>query len=236
MAFLSAQKAVRCNSVTMLRGGHTDGGVPRAGFRWIHGYRFTLRPNCALSWRRTKWLVLFFACCLGLVGCYFAALGAWLVLPFAGLELVVLAGGFYLSALAGHRREVIEINGSDLRVLRGGRRLEEVARLSRYWTQVSLLRDPRGWYPSRLLLRCHGGRYEVGVKLVEAEREELGVALQGRLGFRQSGTAQAVAEAVSPGLESPLPTGHGVRALTGFSLPRERERATRCARGALPKK
>ena len=75
------------------------------------GCRFTIRPNCALSWRATKYLVLAFACCFGAIGVYFASLGAWLVLPFAGLELVVLAGGFYFSSLAGHAREVIEIEG-----------------------------------------------------------------------------------------------------------------------------
>jgi len=75
------------------------------------GYRFIIRPNCALSWRITKLVLLFFSGCLVVVAAYFAALGAWLVLPFAGLELLVLAAGFYLNALAGHTREVIEIEG-----------------------------------------------------------------------------------------------------------------------------
>jgi uncharacterized membrane protein len=147
------------------------------------GCAFTLRPNCALSWRATKYLVLFFACCLGLAGAYFASLGAWLVLPFAGLEMAVLGAGFYVSALAGHTREVIEIRGAVVSVLRGRRRLVEVARLPRHWTQVSLVRDPRGWYPSRLLLRGQGRQLEVAAKVVEAEREELAAELQGWLGF-----------------------------------------------------
>jgi len=147
------------------------------------GCRFTVRPNCALSWRATKYLVLVFACCFGAVGIYFVSLGAWLVLPFAGLELVVLAGGFYVSALAGHSREVIEIDGPVVKVLRGGRRIEEVAIFPANWTRVVLLQDPRGWYPSRLLLRWHGRGLEIGAKVVEDEREELAVALGDRLGF-----------------------------------------------------
>jgi uncharacterized membrane protein len=147
------------------------------------GCRFTVRPNCALSWRATKYLVLFFACCFGAVGVFFASIGAWLVLPFAGLELVVLAGGFYFSALAGHAREVIEIQGPVLRVMRGRRRLDEVASFPANWTQVLLRRDPTGWYPSRLLLRCHGRRLEIAAMIVEAEREELAAALERSLGF-----------------------------------------------------
>lgn len=150
------------------------------------GCSFTVRPNCAMSWRATKYLVLFFACCFAVVGAYFASIGAWMVLPFAGLELAVLAIGFYFSALAGHRREVIEIEGPVVRVLRGGRQLEEVASFPANWTRISLWRDPSGWYPSRLSLRCHGKRLEVASNVVEAEREELALALENWLGFAPS--------------------------------------------------
>jgi uncharacterized membrane protein len=146
-------------------------------------YRFTLRPNCAMSWRRTKALMLCFAGCLVAVGGYFAARGAWLVLPFAGLELIVLCAGFYLSALAGKTREVVEVDANTLRVLRGGGRLQEVATLSRHWTRVALLRDPRGWHPSQLVLHCHGRSVELRTRLLEAEREELAKALHSVVGI-----------------------------------------------------
>jgi len=166
------------------------------------GCRFTVRPNCALSWRATKYLVLFFACCFGAVGVFFASIGAWLVLPFAGLELVVLAGGFYFSALAGHAREVIEIQGPVLRVMRGRRRLDEVASFPANWTQVLLRRDPRGWYPSRLLLRCHARRLEIAAMIVEAEREELATALERSLGFAYFRHGDDTSDAIQP-LQAP---------------------------------
>jgi len=179
------------------------------------GGRFSVRPNCALSWRMTKYVVLCFACCFSAIGVYFASLGAWLVLPFAGLELVVLAGGFYLSSLAGHSREVIEIQGAVVRVLRGGRRLEQVAVFPANWTQVALQRDPRGWYPSRLLLRCHGRGFEIGANVVEEEREELAVALEDRLGFALFQDAEVATEAMQSSRESPtqrLPAGWSANA------------------------
>lgn len=58
------------------------------------GVRLTVRPNCALGWRTTKWLIAGFGLCLVVVASWFAALGAWLVVPFAGIELLVLAAGF----------------------------------------------------------------------------------------------------------------------------------------------
>jgi uncharacterized membrane protein len=144
--------------------------------------RYTLRPNRSLDWRTTKGLFLGFALCMGLFSAYWVAQGAWLVLPFFGLELLVLGLGLYLSALACGRREVIEIDGAELRVLRGGRHLEHTERLPRYWTRVVLSTDPAGWYASRLWLVAHGRRVRMGAALVEAERLALAAELTRQLG------------------------------------------------------
>jgi uncharacterized membrane protein len=56
---------------------------------------------------------------------------------------------------------------------RGRKRLEEEHRFQRAWARILLLRDPSGWYPSRLLLRSHGRSIEIGPWLVEDERLEL---------------------------------------------------------------
>jgi uncharacterized membrane protein len=148
------------------------------------GCRFVIRPNCALSWRSTKYVIGLFATCLAAIGTWLAMLGAWLVLPFAGLELVALAAGLYFGALAGHTWETVEIEGPVLRVRRGGRRLVEVGSFPANWTKVVLRRDPNGWYPSRLVLQYRGKGLEVGASLVESEREELASGLRDLLDFR----------------------------------------------------
>jgi len=197
------------------------------------GYRFVVRPNCALSWRTTKLVLLFFMACFVALGIYFAALGAWLVLPFAGIELGALVIGFYMSALAGHTREVIEIEGPLLRVSRGGRRLEAVASLPANWTRVELRRDPRGWYPSRLLLRCHGGGLEVGSRLVEAEREELAVALDDSVGFGRSRVAPSVLDTGSAGsAQDWIRRAAGSDPVSDTSLGSDGARVAGCASGA----
>ena len=205
------------------------------------GYRFELRPNCAMSWRTTKYLIGFFAACLAAVAGYFAALGAWLVLPFAGLELAVLGAGFYLSALAGHTREVIEIDGPVLRVLRGGRRLEEVSSLPANWTRVTLRRDPRGWYPSRLVLSCHGRGLEVASKLVETERAKLAASLRDILDFRLPSARGEETSFVPVAPARPAQSGQGSRAdaeahaMKGASIASDRATAAGCARGVVTK-
>jgi uncharacterized membrane protein len=208
------------------------------------GYRFVLRGNCALSWRKTKFLIGFFAVCLGAVALYFASLGAWIVLPFAGLEFVVLAAGFYLSALAGHVREVIEIAGPVLRVRRGGRRLDEAASFPANWTRVVVSSDPRGWYPSRLLLRCQGKGIEIGARLVEAEREELAASLRDILDFKLVSVdppdRERASERSGSAGQAP-PRGHPIidadrHAAATESRDPKGARAAGCARGALTEK
>jgi uncharacterized membrane protein len=148
---------------------------------------FTVSPNCSLGWTWMKRLFLFFGACLAAVAAWFASLGAWLVLPFAGLELLVLGIGIYANARWSATREVISLEGNRLRVLRGRRKPKEIACLPRHWARVHLRKDPRGWYPSRLLLECHGRSVEIGGSLVEQERTQLAEDLSARLSFHAGG-------------------------------------------------
>lgn len=143
--------------------------------------RYVVRPHRSLSWGGTKWLFFGFAVLMGAFATYFVLLGAWMVLPFFGLELAALGLGLYLSSLSGSHREVIEISGQELRVARGRRGPEQVLTLPRYWSRVVLSTDPRGWYSSRLMLIAHGQRVEIGAGLVNEQRRQLAAELAGHL-------------------------------------------------------
>ncbi len=143
----------------------------------------TISPNCALGWSRMKYLFLFFFACTSLVAGFFALQGAWLVLPFAGLEMAVLAMGIYAGARWSATREVLYLDANEVVLLRGRAQLNEVARLPRYWTRISLLSEKGSWYPSRLFLACHGRQVEIAASLVEHERIELAAVLRERMSF-----------------------------------------------------
>lgn len=152
---------------------------------------FALCPNCALGWGGLKCLFLFFAVCLGAVVGWFAYQGAWLVLPFAGLELAVLGAGVYLNARWSATREVVVIENHDVRLFRGRSTLREMACIPRYWSRISLVSDPKGHFPSRLQLQCHGRSLTIGGFLVEAERVQLAADLHSLLSFTTSGITRA---------------------------------------------
>jgi len=144
---------------------------------------FTVRPNCSLGWKKLRYLFAFFLLCSLIIATYFALLGAWMVLPFAGIEMLVLAGGIYSHARWSATHEVLYLNGNELILLRGCGRLHEVERMPRYWTRVILSSSKQSWHPCRLFLACHGRRVEIASCLVEQEREKLAGDLLGQMRF-----------------------------------------------------
>ena len=140
-------------------------------------YRFVLRPNRSLSWRGA--IIFFFSLCVvsGTVAGGMAFLGFWMVLPFAGLEMLALGTALYVVARRCYEREVISIAADSIRIERGIHYPRRYWVLGRMWAQVVLERCPSAWYPSRLLIRSHGRTVEVGRFLNEEERQRLAVEL-----------------------------------------------------------
>ncbi|MFO1353035.1 MAG: DUF2244 domain-containing protein [Gammaproteobacteria bacterium] len=144
-------------------------------------YRFVLRPNQSLSWGETRWVIGGFGMVLAAIGIWFSAQGFWLVLPFAGLELLIVWGALYAVARRCHEREVISISVDLICIEKGWRQPERQWILTRLWARVVLERCPKQWYPSRLLIRSHGRAVEVGRFLNEDERQHLAIELSRRL-------------------------------------------------------
>ena len=139
---------------------------------------FTLRRNCSLSWKQMRAVLGVLLVCLAAVTTYFVAKGAWLVIPFTGLEALVLILGVYLSSRSGSTREIVTVGERSITVAVGRRSTKNIATFSRGWAQVVLRKDPRGWYPSRLFIGSHGVFSEIGKALVERERLELATDLE----------------------------------------------------------
>ena len=141
---------------------------------WSEGRcRFVIRPNRSLTWRQQK---LFFALMVAVtmtIAGSFAWLGYWPVLPFAGLELAVLALALWLCATTGAVREVVSVAADRLVVDRGRRRLRRVWEAHTAWAQVRLLQPRIAWYPTRLVIRSHGEEVQLGGFLNEEERQYL---------------------------------------------------------------
>jgi uncharacterized membrane protein len=143
---------------------------------------FVIQPNRSMSWRALITAYGVVASTTMIVGaaCYVA--GMPLVLPFSGLEVMVLGIALYLNAWCGGVKEVITISDSALAVEQGRTAPETRHEFQRPWAKVILERPGNSWYPSRLLIRSHGRQVEVGRFLNEQERQ--GLAQQLRMTLR----------------------------------------------------
>ncbi len=144
-------------------------------FREEHGgFSLTLRRNCSISPSGLACVFLALAVVVLLIGTGFAIAGAWLILPFAGLEVLLLGGAFMLQARHATDYERIALESGRLRVeVAQGRRFE------RHELDARRVRvEVQG---ARLLVRNTLEVLELGRHLDEASRKLFGAELKRRL-------------------------------------------------------
>ena len=145
----------------------------------IAGFSLTLKRNCSIS--PAGLAGAFSALALGVlaIGMGFALAGAWLVLPFAGLEALLLGAAFVAYARHAADYERIELAGGRLTV-----EVAEARRKGRYEVPahratVRLEKNPG--YGARVLLNARGEELEIGRHLDAEARVELAAELTKRL-------------------------------------------------------
>jgi uncharacterized membrane protein len=110
----------------------------------------------------------------------FAYFGAWLVLPFAGVEMAVLWVAFHHVRRHAGDFESLAIKGDRVLVERWDRGKVSRIELNRYWAQVVLHRGAMPGH-SVLALRSHGREVEFGRHLTEEQRYALARTLKQQL-------------------------------------------------------
>ena len=145
-----------------------------------NSFRVTFKPNSALSAASKQKIVVLLTIIPCLVGFGFALIGAWLILPFVGLEIVAVAYAFYYINSHESDYESITIEGDNLVVQRCvGQQLSQDV-VNPYWVKVLRHELPNG--ELHLYLQSHGKEIEVGRYLTRKQRELLAKQLQERTG------------------------------------------------------
>lgn len=137
------------------------------------GHTFIAKPNNSLSPKGSVYLLLSIASVSLVIAISFALMGAWLVLPFAGLELLALAYAFNYVYLHSNDFESITINGEEIVVEKSVDKHVTQAVFQRYWANVGL----RSFDESRisagkigLFISSHGREVEFGRHLINDEQ------------------------------------------------------------------
>lgn len=143
---------------------------------------FEISPNLSLTPRGAA--IFFVAVLLStiLVSGSAAWLGYWPVLPFAGLELLILAFALYSVQRRGRYKEVLHIGDEKIVVEKGENNVQERLEFVRHWTRVEIRPGNRTSGVSRLLLSGQGLSCEIGECLTQSERVGLAHRLEKFIG------------------------------------------------------
>ena len=98
--------------------------------------KIVARPNNSLSPENSLKLMVVLAIIAFVVALGFTHIGAWLVLPFAGLELAAFAYAFYYIYRHSSDYESIAIEDDKIIVEKRNFKETSITEFQRYWTQV----------------------------------------------------------------------------------------------------
>jgi uncharacterized membrane protein len=131
---------------------------------------------CVLSRRndslgpRWRWRIFASLCGVSLgLAIGFAALGAWLVLPYSALEVAVLYAAFLWIERHASDWERVSVCGDRVIVERESAGVQTRCELNRYWTRVEV-EAVGASRASRLALRFEGRSVAIGAELSAADR------------------------------------------------------------------
>ncbi len=151
-------------------------------YQWQYQVRdeshlWTLRRNCMLSPRQLAvWFVSISTVSLG-IAASFAAFGAWLIVPFAVLEVSVLGIAFFCYARHAADYERIEVGPGRLRVEAGHGARVRVEEVSPPWVRV----DYRERLGGPIVLVAGRQKFAVGRYVPDHRKGALADELRGAL-------------------------------------------------------
>ena len=149
--------------------------------------RIVVQPNRSLSWRGNVMLAASLALlCMGIATVY-AIFGFWMVIPFAGAEVIFVSACLYWTVRRLSRQEVITVGEDTIRLEWGYRQPEQAVDLPRHWSRLQFRRDESPFDVGHLSLGAHGKHYTLGGDLGRDEKwalyTELKQALAGSPDF-----------------------------------------------------
>jgi len=146
--------------------------------------RFIVKANQSMSWRANMYLAASLGfICMG-IAIALATFGLWMVIPFAGAEVVLIVVCLYLTLKRLSRKEVITLNNDAIRLEWGYNQPDLTVNLPRQFSRLSYQCSESLFEVGDLSVSAHGKRYALGSSLNREEKKalytELKVALSQR--------------------------------------------------------
>jgi uncharacterized membrane protein len=138
----------------------------------------TLSPNRSATWQHSKIVIFVMVAVVMIIALAWSFMGAWLVLPFAGIELGLFALLMYKVSKFTYSKQVICIGAQKVTIEWGGQRVEQRYEFHRDNLYVNYWEADEGWHLPRISLSQHQQRLEIGTFLNLNDRERLKTQLE----------------------------------------------------------
>lgn len=132
----------------------------------------TLSPNRSANWLQTKILLGFMGCFVLIIALGWLAVGVWLILPFAGLEMGLLAFLMYRGSYATYQKQIITIEQHLLIFEAGVYYPMRVVTFSRYEVEVRIIEPKLPLDNTVMSLRDDKIKVEFGQFLNQQDRQQ----------------------------------------------------------------
>lgn len=136
------------------------------------------KPNCSASWRSNKLVLLALSVPSLGAAIGFALLGAWPILPFAGLELLALGSALYYVNWKLQYRHVITLSEDSVCIDKGFYAPRQSWKFPRQGTGLAITPEQHPWEGPELALHRTGEAVSVGDFLNRDDALELAALLR----------------------------------------------------------
>ncbi len=135
--------------------------------------RIVITANRSMSWETNKKILAFMFLVNMVIALSWTAMGAWMVLPFAGLEILLVGIGMYYVSWKLSFKEILLFEAESLIVQKG----VYYPKQEWHWgvTQTTLIKRPSKYRLSAptLFLEHQNHRIEIGEALNRSEKKQL---------------------------------------------------------------
>lgn len=158
------------------------------------GFRVVIRPNSSMTPRSMAVVVICLAVLAVTISLSFFTLGYWLILPFAGLEIVAVATAMAVTVRGTVDYEMITVKDQKVTITQRQGKHTVTHDFQRYWTRIRRERGENRLHPTHLLIGSHGRFVAIGSVLTEELKDKLAQQIRDAIRYRDSQVQNNVSE------------------------------------------
>ncbi len=139
-------------------------------------------------------VVICFAVLAMTISLSFFTLGYWLILPFAGLEILAVAAAMAVTARGTMDYELISVKDQKVTITQRQGKHTVTHDFQRYWTRIRRERGANRGHPSYLLIGSHGRFVAIGSVLTEQVKDKLAQQIRDAIRYHRPQVHNNVSE------------------------------------------